>query len=127
MNSIGASSRSPSPITTVPSISRPFSDWRMALTAAWSAAFSSPRPIRREAASAAASVTRTVSRARLRSIELEGELEGDLACGIGTSFGWGIEIDDPEQPRLFDHGRQSGDAGDGPLEDRKSKRLNSSY
>ena len=31
----------------------------MASTAAWSAAFSSPRPIRREAASAAASVTRT--------------------------------------------------------------------
>src|SRR3546814_10556927 len=78
--------------------------------------FRSPRPIRREAASAAASVTRTVSRARLRSIELEGELEGDLACGIGTSFGWGLEIDDPEQPRLFDHGRQSGDAGDGPLD-----------
>src|SRR3546814_8187499 len=67
--------------------------WRMAFTAAWSAAFSSPRPIRRDAASAAASVTRTVSRARLRSIELEGELEDDLACGIGTSYGWGLEID----------------------------------
>ena len=43
------------------------SAWRMASTAAWSAAFSSPRPISRALASAAASVTRTVSRARLRS------------------------------------------------------------
>ena len=41
---------------------------RMASTAAWSAAFSSPRPISCEAASAAASVTRTASSARLRSI-----------------------------------------------------------
>src|SRR3546814_740236 len=116
MNSIGASSRSPSPITTVPSISSPFSDWRMAFTAAWSAAFSSPRPIRRDAASAAASVTRTVSRARLRSIELEGELEDDLACGIGTSYGWGLEIDNADQPRLFHHDCQLGDAGERPLD-----------
>src|ERR1700720_1911306 len=41
---------------------------RMASTAAWSAIFSSPRPISLEAASAAASVTRTASSARLRSI-----------------------------------------------------------
>src|SRR5215469_794369 len=41
---------------------------RMASTAAWSAAFSSPRPMSRDAESAAASVTRTASRARLRSI-----------------------------------------------------------
>jgi hypothetical protein len=34
MNSIGASSRSPSPITTVPSMARPLSAWRMASTAA---------------------------------------------------------------------------------------------
>src|SRR6202011_2758833 len=68
MNSIGASSRSPSPITTVPSIVRPLSAWRIASTAAWSAAFSSPRPISREAESAATSVTRTASSARLRSI-----------------------------------------------------------
>src|SRR5437868_6683469 len=66
--SIGASSRSPSPITTVPSIDRLFSACRIASTAAWSAAFSSPRPISREADSAAASVTRTASSARLRSI-----------------------------------------------------------
>ena len=44
------------------------SAWRIASTAAWSAAFSSPRPISREADSAAASVTRTASSARLRSI-----------------------------------------------------------
>src|SRR5262249_16594789 len=37
-------------------------------TAAWSAAFSSPRPISRDADSAATSVTRTASSARLRSI-----------------------------------------------------------
>src|SRR5262245_21333491 len=65
---MGASSRSPSPITTVPSMARLLSAERMASTAAWSAAFSSPRPIRREAASAAASVTRTASKARFRSI-----------------------------------------------------------
>ena len=40
---------------------------RIASTAAWSAAFLSPRPTQRAAASAAASVTRTSSRARLRS------------------------------------------------------------
>src|SRR3954471_21068644 len=67
MNSIGASSRSPSPITTVPSISRLLSAARIASTAAWSAAFSSPRPISFDAATAAASVTRTISRTRTRS------------------------------------------------------------
>src|SRR5712691_2851783 len=41
--------------------------WRIALTAAPSAAFLSPRPTRRPAASAAASVTRASSRARFRS------------------------------------------------------------
>src|SRR5271169_7047840 len=55
-------------MTTVPSIARLFSASRIASTAAWSAAFSSPRSIRREAESAAASVTRTASKARLRSI-----------------------------------------------------------
>ncbi len=68
MNSIGASSISPSPITTVPSICTVSKDLRMASTAAPSASFFLPRPIQREAASAAASVTRTSSRARLRSV-----------------------------------------------------------
>jgi hypothetical protein len=64
---MGASSRSPSPITTVPSMASELSEVRMASTAAWSAIFSSPRPISLEAARAAASVTRTTSSARLRS------------------------------------------------------------
>src|SRR5271166_6366179 len=67
MNSIGASSISPSPITTVPSIGSLLSSRRMASTAAWSAAFSSPRPRSRAALTAARSVTRTISSARMRS------------------------------------------------------------
>ncbi len=48
-------------MTTVSSIAR------IASTAAWSAAFLSPRPIQRPAPMAAASVTRTSSSARFRS------------------------------------------------------------
>src|SRR5580765_5249322 len=66
LNSIGASSFSPSPITTTPSIATVSSMARIASTAAWSAAILSPRPIHRPAPIAAASVTRTRSRARLR-------------------------------------------------------------
>src|SRR5919112_238513 len=64
---MGASSFSPSPITTMPSMATVSSTTRMASTAAWSAPSLSPRPIHRDAASAAASVTRTSSMARLRS------------------------------------------------------------
>src|SRR5205085_7093217 len=67
MNSIGASSRSPSPITTVPWIGSLLSSRRMASTAAWSAAFSLPRPRKRAADTAARSVTRTISSERMRS------------------------------------------------------------
>ena len=67
LKSIGASSFSPSPITTTPSIETVLRTRRMASTAAPSAAFLSPRPIQRPAASAAASVPRTSSMARLRS------------------------------------------------------------
>ena len=67
--SIGASSISPSPITTVPSIATASKARRMASTAAPSASFLLPRPIQRLAASAAASVTRTSSSARLRSAD----------------------------------------------------------
>ena len=67
MNSIGASSRSPSPITTVPRMSIASNARRIASTATWSASLRSPRPIRRADASAAASVMRTTSSARLRS------------------------------------------------------------
>ena len=65
--SIGASSFSPSPITTMPSMRTVCSTACMPSTAAWSAAILSPRPIQRAACSAAASVTRTSSSARLRS------------------------------------------------------------
>src|SRR5665213_933806 len=67
MNSIGASSRSPSPITTVPSIGSLLSSRRMASTAAWSAAFSLPWPRNLAADTAARSVTRTISSVRMRS------------------------------------------------------------
>ena len=67
LNSIGASSFSPSPMTTIPSIGTVSSTTRMASTAAPSAPFLSPRPIQRLAARAAASVVRASSRARLRS------------------------------------------------------------
>src|ERR1035437_7589777 len=53
MNSIGASSRSPSPITTVPSIGSLLSSRRIASTAAGSAAFSLPWPRSRAADTAA--------------------------------------------------------------------------
>ncbi len=67
LNSIGALSFSPSPITTMPSIETESSTCRIASTAAWSAPSLSPRPTMRAAASAAASVTRTSSSARFRS------------------------------------------------------------
>src|SRR5205809_101308 len=64
---MGASSFSPSPITTTPRIETLSSTKRMASTAAWSALSFSPRPIQRAAAIAPASVTRTSSSAMLRS------------------------------------------------------------
>ena len=67
LNSIGALSFSPSPITTTPRIETVWMSWRMASTAAPSPPFLSPRPTQRPAAIAAASVTRTSSIARLRS------------------------------------------------------------
>jgi hypothetical protein len=66
LNSMGASSFSPSPMTTMPSMATLLMVARMASTAAPSAPFLSPRPTQRAAARAAASVTRTSSRARLR-------------------------------------------------------------
>ena len=64
MYSIGASSRSPSPMTIVPSISISSIATRMASVASRSASIRSPRPISRADAIAAASVTRTISSAR---------------------------------------------------------------
>ncbi len=67
LNSIGAWSFSPSPMTTTPRIDTELISIRIAFTAAPSAPFLSPRPTHRAAAMAAASVTRASSRARLRS------------------------------------------------------------
>src|SRR5436305_3725366 len=64
---MGASSFSPSPITTTPSMRTVSSISRMASTAAPSADSFSPSPTQRAAASAPYSVTRTSSIARLRS------------------------------------------------------------
>src|SRR5260221_967637 len=58
---MGASSRSPSPMTMVPRMLSSLKALRMASTAAWSASFSSPRPITRAEAIEAASVRRTAS------------------------------------------------------------------
>ncbi|VXB45825.1 exported hypothetical protein [Pseudoclavibacter sp. 8L] len=67
LKSIGASSFSPSPMTTTPAKSTVERNLRMASTAAPSAAFLSPRPMNGVARMAAASVARTNSIARLRS------------------------------------------------------------
>src|SRR4051812_45197704 len=64
---MGALSFSPSPMTTTPRIDTVPMSWRIALTAAPSPPFLSPRPTQRPAAIAAASVTLTSSSARLRS------------------------------------------------------------
>src|SRR3954454_19383827 len=81
LKSIGASSFSPSPMTTTPSISTELRTRRMASTAAPSAPFLSPRPNHRPAARAAASVARARSMARLRS-------GGWGAGSIGGSYLW---------------------------------------
>ena len=77
LNSIGASSFSPSPMTTTPRIETVPMSERIASTAAPSPPFLSPRPTQRPAAMAAASVTRTSSSARLRS-GASGALRGGL-------------------------------------------------
>src|SRR5690349_9928449 len=82
---MGASSRSPSPMTTVPHSGSSFSAMRIASTAAASAASLSPRPIHFDAAIAAASVTRTISRTRTRSRTL---LAAKSARFIGMETPW---------------------------------------
>ena len=67
LNSIGAASFSPSPMTIVPSKLTVVRNARMASTAAPSAASFCPRPMNGTARIAAASVARTNSSARLRS------------------------------------------------------------
>src|SRR6185436_15807157 len=71
-------------MTTEPSIATVSSIARIASTAAWSAAFLSPRPIQRPAPIAAASVTRTRSSARLRS----GRVLARVGCSTARATGW---------------------------------------
>ena len=86
LNSIGAWSFSPSPMTTTPRIETVLISLRIAFTAAPSAAFLSPLPTHRPAAIAAASVTRASSSARLRSGASESGVEGSK---VGVSFACG--------------------------------------
>src|ERR1700756_1236646 len=86
-------------MTTVPAIDRLFSASLIASTAAWSAAFSSPRPIQREAERAAATGTRAASHARLRSIfEVLGMVSSCFAAAFSS------EIFDADHVRRFEHG-----------------------
>ena len=76
---MGASSFSPSPMTTVPFIDTVLIMYRIPRTAAPSAPFLSPLPTQRAAANEAVSVTRTSSSARLRSGSV-----GLLVCDMDT-------------------------------------------
>src|SRR5215469_16538644 len=75
---MGASSRSPSPITMRPEISISPSASRIASTAAPSAVSRSPRPIQREAARAARSVTLIKSRELTMKRPLQGKHRNSL-------------------------------------------------
>ena len=81
MNSIGASSRSPSPMTIVPRAGTRSKAERIALTAAASADIPSPRPICAEAEIAAASVTRVYSRTSVRSMVVSSERLSQSSAG----------------------------------------------
>src|SRR5579859_1232751 len=109
---MGASSRSPSPMTITPSIASSLSAVRMASTAAWSAAFSSPRPARAQAAIAASSATRTASITKPRSrvwvvIIISKGAERAMVGGFSDAR-------DANYARGCDHGRQGGHGADGP-------------
>src|SRR5260370_41104210 len=86
---------------------------RMASTAAWSAFFSSPRPISLEAARAAASVTRTASSARLRSILPALLPLSAIASSAGASLR-PLKRFDPDQPGPLGHRLELGNAGQRP-------------
>src|SRR5579859_1370698 len=109
---MGASSRSPSPMTITPSIASSLSAVRMASTAAWSAAFSSPRPARAQAAIAASSATRTASITKPRSkvwvvIGFSKGAERAMVGGFSDAR-------DANYARRRDQGRQGGHGADGP-------------
>src|SRR3954451_15216155 len=105
---MGASSFSPSPMTTTPSMCTEPSRTRMASTAAWSAASLSPLPTRRADASAAASVTRTSSSARLRSGWVASS--GVMALDGPRWLAWSLYRGGPRgRARKHQHGPQQGD------------------
>src|SRR3954470_11269250 len=79
MYSIGASSRSPSPMTIVPAISSSSIVRRIASVAARSASSLLPRPMYRADARAAASVTRTMSSARSSSMPVAATSVAEVA------------------------------------------------
>src|SRR5262249_18017860 len=89
--------------TTSPWMSSALSALRIASTAAWSAAFSSPRPISLEAAKAAASLTRTASSARLRSLIV---VELATASAFVLAKISALRLLDTDHARRFDHGLQ---------------------
>src|SRR5690554_3265032 len=94
LKSIGASSFSPSPITTTPSMSRVERWRRMPSTAAWSTASLSPRPSQRAAPRAAVSVTRTRSSPKLRLMgsAMSGDLDDDgISLTATTTEGGGAD------------------------------------
>ncbi len=106
MKSMGASSRSPSPITIVPSTSTLSSSRRMASTAAASEPLRSPRPMVRADAIAARSTTLTNSNARSAAIiRTSGFRDGyggifaiiaapeTRSTGRGPSSGWWLSGD----------------------------------
>src|ERR1043166_9889695 len=117
MNSMGASSRSPSPITMVPRMGKLLSSRRMGSTAAWSAAFSLPSPRRRAAATAARSVTRTISSDRMRSsnwcdgISID---DMDVPSVAAGSAGGSLRFLDPDELRLSDDDAAGNHLVEGP-------------
>src|SRR5258705_9932574 len=80
MKSIGASSRSPSPMTIIPLKRASSIVLRIASTAAWSASLLFPWPIQCAAAIAAASVMRTSSRLGVRSAGMRSSGRVPLSC-----------------------------------------------
>src|SRR3954453_15465010 len=78
--SIGGSSFSPSPMTTTPFIDTVETSWRMALTAAASAPFLSPRPTHRPAAIAAPSPPRPSG--HRPGFGDPDQLEGEVGVGL---------------------------------------------
>src|SRR5713226_3492733 len=99
MKSIGASSRSPSPITIRPRIGTESITSRMASTATSSEYFRSPWPIVRAAAIAAASVTRKKSRDSSRSVLNSGAIVCLLCTGTGSCKNCRLKLFENERKR----------------------------